>query len=139
MITAAVLKLVPLPRSRQTAWLAVPSPAAACGVLRRLQSDSGERVVSAEYISRASLELVLEFVAGARDPLDAPWPHYLLLELAGENPSAVCATLSSPFSRTVRIPAKSWPARWPKAVNSVKRCGACARISPRRSDARAAR
>ena len=83
VITAAVLKLVPLPRSRQTAWLAVPSPAAACGVLRRLQSDSGERVVSAEYISRPSLELVLEFVAGARDPLDAPRPHYLLLELAG--------------------------------------------------------
>ena len=83
VITAAVLKLVPQPESRQTVWLAVPTPAAACGALRQLQRDSGERVVSAEYISRDSLELVLEFVAGTRDPLDRPWPHYLLAEVAG--------------------------------------------------------
>lgn len=83
VITAAVLKLVPQPASRQTVWLAVPTPAAACGVLRQLQRHSGERVVSAEYISRDSLELVLEFVADTRDPLDRPFPHYLLIEVAG--------------------------------------------------------
>lgn len=83
IITAAVLKLVPLPRSRQTLWLSVPTPAAACRVLRRMQRHSGERVVSAEYISRASLELVLDFVDGARDPLDRRRAHYLLLEVAG--------------------------------------------------------
>ena len=83
IITAAVLKLVPLPMSRQTAWLAVPTPAAACNVLRQMQRRSGERVVSAEYISRASLELVLDLVAGTRDPLDRPFPHYLLIEVAG--------------------------------------------------------
>ncbi|MEE8237641.1 MAG: FAD-linked oxidase C-terminal domain-containing protein, partial [Gammaproteobacteria bacterium] len=37
---------------------------------------------SAEYISRASLELVLEQVSGARDPLDTRYGHYVLLELA---------------------------------------------------------
>ena len=83
VITAAVLKLVPLPRSRQTGWVAVPDLAAACGALRRMQRSSGERVVSAEYVSRPSLELVLEHVPGARDPLDRPWPHYLLFEVAG--------------------------------------------------------
>ena len=83
VITAAVLKLVPSPRSRQTGWLAVPTPAAACATLRRMQRYSGERVVSAEYISRPSLELVLEWVPGTRDPLDRPWPHYLLFEVAG--------------------------------------------------------
>ena len=83
IVTAAVLKLVPQPNSRQTAWLAVPTPAAACRVLRQLQRHSGERVVSAEYISRDSLNLVLEFVADTRDPLDRPFPHYLLIEVAG--------------------------------------------------------
>ena len=83
VITAAVLKLVPVLKRRQTAWLAVPTPAAACRVLRHLQRDSGERVVSAEYISRDSLKLVLECVAGTRDPLHRPWPHYLLIEVAG--------------------------------------------------------
>ncbi len=94
VITAAVLKLVPLPRSRQTGWLAVPTPAAACAVLRRMQRYSGERVTSAEYISRASLELVLEFVPGTRDPMERRWPHYLLFEVAGGD-------LESRLQRTV--------------------------------------
>ena len=89
VITAAVLKLFPLPRSRQTALLAVPSLAAACGLLRRAQRDSGERVVSAEYISRFALDLVLQHMEGTRDPLDEPRPHYLLLELAGGEPDSV--------------------------------------------------
>ena len=92
VITAAVLKLFPPPRSRQTALLAVTSPEAACSVLRRIQQDSGEQVVSAEYISRSSMELVLEHASGTRDPLDRRWPHHLLLELAGgaseESPAA---------------------------------------------------
>ena len=82
VITAAVLKLFPEPRSRATAWLAVPSVADACGLLGRARRESGDQVVSAEYVSRRSLELVLRHVDGARDPLDAPAEHYLLLELA---------------------------------------------------------
>src|SRR5690606_34334590 len=88
LVTAAVLKLFPLPRARQTAWLAVSSPAAACALLGRARRESGDRVVSAEYISRASLELVLRHVGGARDPLESPHPHYLLLELASSDDEA---------------------------------------------------
>ncbi len=82
IITAAVLKLVPLPRSRQLAWVAAADPDAACRLLARARRESGDQVVSAEYVSRASLELVLEHVAGARDPLDTQYAHYVLLELA---------------------------------------------------------
>src|SRR5690606_3154136 len=82
LITAAVLKLFPAPRSRQTAWLAVPSAAAACALLGRARRESSDQVVSAEYVSRRALELVLRHVEGARDPLDAPHAHYVLLELA---------------------------------------------------------
>ena len=82
IITAAVLKLVPLPRSRQLAWVAAADPDAACRLLARARRESGDQVVSAEYVSRASLELVLEHVAGARDPLETPYAHYVLLELA---------------------------------------------------------
>ena len=39
-------------------------------------------MTAAEYVSRASLELVVEHIAGARDPLSAPHAHYVLLELA---------------------------------------------------------
>jgi len=88
VITAAVLKLFPEPRARETAWLAVPSVAAACSLLGRARRESGDRVVAAEYVSRSSLELVLRHVDGARDPLAAAHSHYLLLELAGAEEAA---------------------------------------------------
>ncbi len=82
VITAAVLKLFPEPRARATAWLAVAGLAAACRLLGRARRKSGDQVVSAEYVSRRSLELVLAHVDGARDPLDVMREHYVLLELA---------------------------------------------------------
>jgi FAD/FMN-containing dehydrogenase len=93
VITAAVLKLFPEPRARETAWLAVPSVAAACRLLGRARRESGDRVVAAEYVSRPSLELVLRHVEGTREALAAHHRHYLLLELAGaDDASALRAT-----------------------------------------------
>ncbi|HLF09914.1 MAG TPA: FAD-binding oxidoreductase [Gammaproteobacteria bacterium] len=89
VITAAVLKLFPEPRVRQTAWLAVASVDAACRLLGRARRESGDQVVSAEYVSRRSLDLVLKHVEGARDPLDTAHPHYVLLELASADQDAV--------------------------------------------------
>jgi len=83
VITAAVLKLFPQPRSRQTAWLAVASPTAACELLGEARRQSGDQLVSAEYLSRTSLELVLAHVEGAREPLSSRHDHYVMLELAG--------------------------------------------------------
>jgi len=88
LVTAAVLKLFPRPRSTETAWVAVPSPAAATAVLGRARAESGDEVVSAEYVSRASLELVLRHIDDARDPLDRAYEHYLLLELASSDDAA---------------------------------------------------
>jgi D-lactate dehydrogenase (cytochrome) len=89
LITAAVLKLYPVPRARRTAWLAVRDAAAACAVLGRARRESGDEVVSAEYVTRRSLDLVLRYVEGARDPLDARHDHYLLLELASADEEPV--------------------------------------------------
>ena len=82
VITAAVLKLFPEPRAVATAWLAVASVASACRLLGRARRESGDQVVSAEYVSRRLLELVLRHVEGAREPLGSPAEHYVLLELA---------------------------------------------------------
>jgi FAD/FMN-containing dehydrogenase len=82
VITAAVLKLFPEPRAVATAWLAVASVEAACRLLGRARRESGDQVVSAEYVSRRSLDLVLRHVEGAREPLGSPAEHYVLLELA---------------------------------------------------------
>jgi len=82
VITAAVLKLFPAPRSRATAWAAVASLDAACRLLGDARRESGDEVVSAEYVSRRSLDLVLRHVEGARNPIGTPAEHYVLLELA---------------------------------------------------------
>jgi FAD/FMN-containing dehydrogenase len=94
VITAAVLKLFPEPRARETAWLAVKDVAAACRLLGRARRESGDQVVSAEYVSRGSLELVLEYVDGARSPLETAFEHHVLLELASaDSESALRAML----------------------------------------------
>jgi FAD/FMN-containing dehydrogenase len=103
VITAVVLKLFPEPRVRQTAWVAVASVDAACRLLSRARRESGDQVVSAEYISRRSLELVLAHVRGARDPLDSAAPHYVLLELASADEEGVLRDrLERIFSRCTR-------------------------------------
>jgi len=81
IITAAVLKLFPRPRQTATAFAAVTDPAAATRLLARFRSHAGEEITTFEYLDRVSLELVLEHVPDARDPLEARHDHHMLVEL----------------------------------------------------------
>ncbi|MBC8023241.1 MAG: FAD-binding oxidoreductase [Burkholderiales bacterium] len=82
IITAAVLKLFPKPRSQATALVAIESPASAIALLAKLRQSVGERVTGFELISRICLDLVFKHIPGVRDPLPAPHPWYVLLELS---------------------------------------------------------
>ena len=82
VISAATLKLFPLPRKSLTALVAVRDPAAATHLLSRFRSDSGETVSSFEYLHRTCLDLVLSHVSGTSDPLAERHDHYVLMELA---------------------------------------------------------
>jgi len=81
IVTAATLKLFAKPRQTVTAWLAVAGPAAAVDLLSRLRGIAGDRVTAFELISRPSLDLVLQHIPDARDPLPSPQPWYVLVEL----------------------------------------------------------
>ncbi len=81
IVTAAVLKLYPRPRQAETAFVAVPSPAAAIELLARLREASGDSVAAFELMSRRCLEFALKHVAGTIDPLSEPSPWYVLTEL----------------------------------------------------------
>ncbi len=85
VITAAVVKLFPTPTEKQTAWLAVRDADAACRLLGLARRLSGDSVTSFEYISRASLDLVLANVEGTTDPLDGG-EHFVLMELSSPAP-----------------------------------------------------
>jgi FAD/FMN-containing dehydrogenase len=78
VITGAVLKVFPMPRTSVTAFAAVPDPSAAIALLGRLREQVGNRVSAFELISRRSIELVLAHIPGTRDPLAAPSPWYVL-------------------------------------------------------------
>ena len=82
IITAAVLKLFPLPRAMATAWLAIASPAAAVHLLADLQAHFGPSLTACELVSDSALGLVRKHIPGAHPALSAsPW--HLLIELSG--------------------------------------------------------
>lgn len=82
IITGAVLKLFPRPRSLATAWLALPSVEAAVALLTHLKDQLGERINAFELVSAASLDLVLQHIPDTRNPLATNAPWFALVELA---------------------------------------------------------
>jgi FAD/FMN-containing dehydrogenase len=92
IITAAVLKLFPAVQARATAWAAVADPAAAVGLLGRLQALCGDRLTAFELVGRAALELVLKHIPGSRAPFgDGDW--FALIELSDTVTDAGVETL----------------------------------------------
>jgi len=81
VITAASLRLFPKIRARATALAAVPEVRAAVELLARLREASGDRVSSFELIPRIGIELTTRHIAGVSEPLDRPYPWYVLCEL----------------------------------------------------------
>jgi FAD/FMN-containing dehydrogenase len=81
IVTGAVLKLFPKPRTVATAWVALRSLEAAVDLLARLRADFQERVCSYEVISRGQLDLVYKHCEGTRDPVGSGYPWAALLEL----------------------------------------------------------
>jgi D-lactate dehydrogenase (cytochrome) len=81
IITAASLKLFPKIRSAATAFAAVPTVRTAVDLLARLKESSGDRVSSFELIPRIGVDLTIQHIPGVSDPLDKPYPWYVLCEL----------------------------------------------------------
>src|SRR5580658_6221852 len=67
IITAAVLRLVPRPRSFETAFVGLPSVEAGLELLGLAQQRAGNDVTSFEIMTRRGVELVLQHGSGCRD------------------------------------------------------------------------
>ena len=88
VITAAVLKLFPLPGTQTTCWLNVASPAAAVDLLNAAKSVFDARLTAFELISEPALALVLQHIPAAQRPtVLGPW--YVLAEFSDAGPAAV--------------------------------------------------
>jgi D-lactate dehydrogenase (cytochrome) len=89
VITAAVLRLVPRPRSVETAFIGVPSPEAALALLTIAADSAAGGVTSYELMPRAGMEIVLHHAGGCRDPLATAHPWYVLIELSSQRKSGL--------------------------------------------------
>jgi FAD/FMN-containing dehydrogenase len=102
VITAAVLRLLPLPRERQTAWLAVASPRAAVELLALFRGRLGETVSSFELLAGECVDLVVRYLPGARAPLARRAPWYILAEVAWSLEEGLGAQLEQVLEEALR-------------------------------------
>lgn len=89
IITAAVLKLFPLPAARATAFLALPGPEEALALLNAAKASAGGTLTTFELMPRVGLEFVLRHAPGTRDPLSEASPWYVLMEVSAQSPAGL--------------------------------------------------
>lgn len=82
IITAAVLKLYPAPKTQITVTAALASLPAALTVLNRLKDATGGAVEAFEYMPRTFIEGHLAVVAGAKEPFENAHDVNILIEVA---------------------------------------------------------
>ena len=83
VITAATLKLFPLPGETVTAMLAVPSPDGAVTLLQRLRERLGDGVTAFELIADQGIAFLAEFYPERPDPLAGRPAWRVLVEVTG--------------------------------------------------------
>lgn len=86
IITAAVLKLWPLPRDEVTAWLGLAGPREALAMLQRLQDGTGGQVTGFEYMAASALEMTFSQFPANRSPFLKEYPACVLMEAASGAP-----------------------------------------------------
>ncbi len=97
IITAAVLKLFPLPKDVQTAIVALSDLDAAIPLLAAARTASGDAVTSLELMPRPALEFAIKHIHGVNDPLSEPHDFYVLVEFSGARPDGGMAENMTAF------------------------------------------
>ena len=88
IITAAVLKLFPAPKSRATAFVGCPSAEAALDLFGRMRAEAGESLVAFEYMPQLAIDIVVRHAPGAVRPLAGTHESYALVELTSPRQEA---------------------------------------------------
>ena len=83
IITAAVLKLFPLPKERATALVAIADLDTAVTLLERARSASGDALMSFELMPGFALDWAEKHVEGAKQPFETTYDWTILMEIGG--------------------------------------------------------
>ena len=81
IVTAAVIKLFPLPRAKATAFIAVPTPTDALELLGMARDAVGPALTAFEFLPRIGLDFV-NHAPSVRDPFSEDHPWYVLMEFS---------------------------------------------------------
>src|ERR1700686_4053185 len=84
IITAASLRLVPRPRSVETAYAGVPSAQAAVDLRGIATERTAGGVTSFEMMARSGIDAVIKHDSSSRNPLASTHPWYVLIELSSQ-------------------------------------------------------
>ncbi|MBU0689172.1 MAG: FAD-binding oxidoreductase [Gammaproteobacteria bacterium] len=95
IITAAVLKLYPRPRSTATACIAVREPAAGVALLAHLRASCGDTISGFELISRSCLDLVFKHIDDTHEPFAVPHEWLIITKLSNVLPAPLDEALRS--------------------------------------------
>lgn len=104
IITAASLKIYPLPEDYETAIVNLASPEAALALFQLIRDRVGSRLNAFELIPRIGLDIQLRHGMLDKDPTASASPWYALIELTrmtGTEPGALQAALEAAFEKTL--------------------------------------
>ena len=82
IITAATLKLFPLPEAHETAWISVADPDAALKLFVDMRERAGHTLTAFELMPRFGIDIQLKHKVIERDPSAGPSPWYVLAEIS---------------------------------------------------------
>ncbi|MAY61206.1 MAG: hydroxyacid dehydrogenase [Rhizobiales bacterium] len=98
IITAAVLKLSPKPKGRQTVLVGIDDPATALKLFRMAEDACGTALTGFELMPRIAIEFVVRHNEALRDPLSGEHPWYVLFEISsGQSEDAARELMESLF------------------------------------------
>jgi FAD/FMN-containing dehydrogenase len=103
VVTAASLKLYPVPRTIETAFAALRNASAAVELLARLRAATGDCVTSFEFLPRIAVEFTVRHIPGVADPLERPYEYYVLCEVStAREDAALRGLLEASFERAMK-------------------------------------
>ena len=82
VVTAATLKLFPMPKGKATAFVGLRDPSNALALFQRARGRVSHELTSFEMMPRICLDFCLKHLKGATDPLPGPHPWYVLAEIS---------------------------------------------------------
>lgn len=82
IITAAVLRLFPMPKGREVAFVGLGSPQKALELFNQVQGSVAADLTGFELMPRIGIEFVTRHIPATRDPLPDAYPWYVLIEIS---------------------------------------------------------